>query len=256
MFSCDWSHRADARARPGVRAAAGWPRSCCGGRGTWPPHSGRAGAAGSDLGVASSSSDAAGCRTVEPGPNPATPPYAGIHLPRDEVANCRQFALLLRTQAERLGALPLPHSRCTRSAPITPSCWCTSTCRPTSPASPAGLIRRTSTRTPSRWPARPSRDLRWHCFRRAGAPLRPHGLKLPLLAVHGYRSRRQLRCACSRSSRVRPCGRGACHGRDQPARQPCRRQRRARRPLAAQEPECAGHAVQGPRRLVPGARRG
>jgi D-amino-acid dehydrogenase len=48
--------------------------------------------------------DAAQCRQVEPGLNADAPLHAGIHLPQDEVGNCRQFALLLRTEAERLGA--------------------------------------------------------------------------------------------------------------------------------------------------------
>ncbi len=48
--------------------------------------------------------DAAGCRAVEPGLNPATALHAGIYLPDDEVGNCRQFAHLLRREAEHLGA--------------------------------------------------------------------------------------------------------------------------------------------------------
>jgi D-amino-acid dehydrogenase len=48
--------------------------------------------------------DAAGCRGVEPGLDAATPLHAGIYLPDDEVGNCRQFAHLLRREAERLGA--------------------------------------------------------------------------------------------------------------------------------------------------------
>jgi D-amino-acid dehydrogenase len=48
--------------------------------------------------------NAAQCRAVEPGLNPATALHCGIHLPDAEVGNCRQFALLLRRHAERLGA--------------------------------------------------------------------------------------------------------------------------------------------------------
>ncbi|HEX7438081.1 MAG TPA: FAD-dependent oxidoreductase [Caldimonas sp.] len=48
--------------------------------------------------------DAARCRAAEPALNPATALHAGIHLPDDEVGNCRLFALLLRRHAERLGA--------------------------------------------------------------------------------------------------------------------------------------------------------
>jgi len=42
-------------------------------------------------------------RKVEPALNPDTPFLGAVHLPDDEVANCRQFALLLKAQAERLG---------------------------------------------------------------------------------------------------------------------------------------------------------
>ena len=38
--------------------------------------------------------DAAQCRTVEPGLTPIAALFAGIHLPQDEVGNCRQFAQL------------------------------------------------------------------------------------------------------------------------------------------------------------------
>ncbi len=48
--------------------------------------------------------DATHCRHIEPGLSVDAPLHAGIHLPQDEVGNCRQFALLLRTEAERLGA--------------------------------------------------------------------------------------------------------------------------------------------------------
>ncbi len=57
-----------------------------------------------ELGVRHALLDAAGCRQVEPGLHPDTPLHAGIHLASDEVGNCRQFALLMRDQAERLGA--------------------------------------------------------------------------------------------------------------------------------------------------------
>ncbi len=49
--------------------------------------------------------DAAQCREVEPGLSTETRLHGGIHIPQDEVANCRQFALLLRAEAERLGAV-------------------------------------------------------------------------------------------------------------------------------------------------------
>ena len=57
-----------------------------------------------ELGVAAHELDAAGCYAVEPGLNRDQPLIGGLHLPQDEVANCRQFAHLLRDAAERAGA--------------------------------------------------------------------------------------------------------------------------------------------------------
>jgi len=48
--------------------------------------------------------DAAQCRRVEPGLSAEAELFAGIHLPQDEVGNCRQFAMLLREAAEQRGA--------------------------------------------------------------------------------------------------------------------------------------------------------
>lgn len=42
-------------------------------------------------------------RRIEPALHPDTPLFGAIHLPDDEVANCRQFALLLKVEAQRLG---------------------------------------------------------------------------------------------------------------------------------------------------------
>jgi len=47
--------------------------------------------------------DAAQCREVEPDLSPETELHGGIYLPDDEVGNCRQFAALLRVEAQRLG---------------------------------------------------------------------------------------------------------------------------------------------------------
>ena len=64
--------------------------------------------------------DADEARRIEPALSTDTDLAGAIHLPEDEVANCRQFALLLKREAESLGA-PL-HFNCdiaplTRSAP-------------------------------------------------------------------------------------------------------------------------------------------
>jgi D-amino-acid dehydrogenase len=57
-----------------------------------------------ELGVSFHLVDAAKARAIEPGLNPDTQLQAAVHLPNDEVGNCRQFAHLLRTEAQRLGA--------------------------------------------------------------------------------------------------------------------------------------------------------
>ena len=48
--------------------------------------------------------DADEARKIEPALNADTPLAGAIHLPDDEVGNCRQFALLLKWEAEALGA--------------------------------------------------------------------------------------------------------------------------------------------------------
>ena len=55
-----------------------------------------------DAGVEFSEVDAEGVRKIEPAINPDTEFLGGIHLPNDEVANCRQFALLLKDKAREL----------------------------------------------------------------------------------------------------------------------------------------------------------
>ncbi|MEO8281034.1 MAG: D-amino acid dehydrogenase [Ideonella sp.] len=57
-----------------------------------------------DLGTRFEVLDAEGCRRVEPDLNPQTGLHAGIHVIDDEVANCRQFAHLMRQEAQKLGA--------------------------------------------------------------------------------------------------------------------------------------------------------
>ena len=56
------------------------------------------------LGVNFKELDAAGCRAVEPGLQADEPLAGGIHLPNDEVGNCRQFTQMLRDDAETHGA--------------------------------------------------------------------------------------------------------------------------------------------------------
>ncbi|KTT23213.1 D-amino acid dehydrogenase [Pseudacidovorax intermedius] len=48
--------------------------------------------------------DADAARALEPGLSTQTPLAGAIHLPQDEVGNCRQFTMLLKRHAESLGA--------------------------------------------------------------------------------------------------------------------------------------------------------
>ena len=134
--------------------------------------------------------DAAQCREIEPGLSADAPLHAGIHLPQDEVGNCRQFALLLRTEAERLGAKFRFHTNVQSVGPGS---------RPT-------LTRVYSPMEESTWvsadvarldgpptdvlPFEPETET-FDAVVICGAVdstrlLRPHGLKLPLAPVYGY----------------------------------------------------------------------
>ncbi len=57
-----------------------------------------------DWGVAHELVEPGRARTLEPGLGDATPLHAALHLPQDGVGNCRQFAHLLKAQAQRHGA--------------------------------------------------------------------------------------------------------------------------------------------------------
>lgn len=56
-----------------------------------------------DAGVTVRELSAEEARRVEPALNAGVPLHGALHLADDEVGNCRQFALLLKTEAQRLG---------------------------------------------------------------------------------------------------------------------------------------------------------
>lgn len=117
-----------------------------------------------EAGVAFHEISAEEARQIEPALHPATPLAGAIHLPQDEVGNCRQFAVILRDAAEQLGARFAFNTAVDRI----------------DPASPARL-----------WiagePAPLAFDAVVMC---AGVPsaelLRPLGIRLPLRPVYGY----------------------------------------------------------------------
>lgn len=136
--------------------------------------------------------DAAQCRAAEPGLNPDMPLHAGIYLPDDEVGNCRQFAHLLRHAAQQRGAKFRFHTAVKKivagASPQVVHLY-------SPPEDPAPLTAQ------AEGPDSQAADTQPMAFEAvtehfdrivvcaalgANALLRPHGLKLPLLAVHGY----------------------------------------------------------------------
>ena len=140
--------------------------------------------------------DAAGCVAHEPGLTRATELHAGIHLPDDEVGNCRQFATLLREQAQRLGVRFAFHTEVER---LEGGAQPTVTHRRVAADADSPARPRRSRRTPARTTEPPTTqpmpqesvserfDAVVVCAALGSkALLRPLRVKLPLLAVHGY----------------------------------------------------------------------
>lgn len=142
-----------------------------------------------DMGVRFAMLDAAQCRKVEPGLNAEAELHAGIHLAHDEVSNCRQFALLMRTEAEHLGAKFHFHTGVQSLEPgKTPrltkvysrpeeSSWLAADAQREGPASDVLPFE----------PETQSFDAVVVCAAMGATDLlRPHGIKLPMAPVHGY----------------------------------------------------------------------
>ncbi|MBA2673668.1 D-amino acid dehydrogenase [Ramlibacter sp.] len=107
-------------------------------------------------------------RVLEPALNPDTPFAGAVHLPGDEVGNCRQFALLLKNEAQALGA----HFEFN------------ATVHPLNPANPT-LLR--AVQPGMTLPQEGRFDAVVVCGGVDSAMLlQPLGLQLPLAAVHGY----------------------------------------------------------------------
>jgi D-amino-acid dehydrogenase len=135
--------------------------------------------------------DPAQCRVVEPGLSSETALHGGVYLPDDEVGNCRQFATLLRSEAERLGARFCFHTQVDRVVPgrlpqlvhqHTPP-------RRTGAATASGGKPDESgdTRPMVPDPVTEAFDAVVMCAALdSNALLRPLGLKLPMIAVYGY----------------------------------------------------------------------
>jgi D-amino-acid dehydrogenase len=117
-----------------------------------------------DAGVRFAEIDAEATRRVEPALNPDMQFLGAIQLPDDEVGNCRQFTMLLKTEAQRAGVSFEFNSTVTRIAPGTP-------------------VRVTVGDAASER----AFDALVCCAGLASADLlRPLGLRLPMAAVYGY----------------------------------------------------------------------
>ena len=117
-----------------------------------------------DAGVAFSEINAEAVRKIEPAINPDTEFLGGIHLPDDEVANCRQFALLLKDKARDSG---VKFEFSTTVAQLTPA--------------GAASILIAGEDSPRQF------DRVVMCAGLASAALlKPLGLKIPMTAVYGY----------------------------------------------------------------------
>ena len=145
-----------------------------------------------ELGAAPQVLDAAACRLVEPGLNTGTALHAGVYSKDDEVGNCREFTHLLRKEAarggvhfrfqaqvERIVAGPRPSLVIVRT-PGDPHDEAAARSR-------AGTSGWSNTETQEDIAGEASFDAIVVCAALGSNPLlRPLGIRLPLLAVHGY----------------------------------------------------------------------
>jgi D-amino-acid dehydrogenase len=137
--------------------------------------------------------DAAQSRLLEPDLNPQTPLHAAVHLPDSEVGNCRQFANLLRTEAQRIGVRFHFHTQVQRieagtvprllHAYVPPE----DSALPSNPGARPASNDAHDTQPMARLPVTQDFDAVVVCAAVGSATLlRPLGLKLPLRAVYGY----------------------------------------------------------------------
>jgi D-amino-acid dehydrogenase len=131
------------------------------------------------------------CREIEPGLCEATPLHAGLHLPDEEVGNCRQFALLLRRQATRQGVRFRFSTEVTRLH-AGPAPRVEARVQPRAPRTEPSLGGASSDAFPDTRPdEREDENERYDAIvvcAALGAPdlLKPLGVRVPLQPVYGY----------------------------------------------------------------------
>jgi len=145
-----------------------------------------------ELGIKFKLIDAHQCALVEPGLSTETALHAGIYLPEDEAGNCRQFAHLLRNEAQTLGVSFRFHTDVQQIVPGAQPQLVHMYAPPEEESLPA------SNDDPAAADAGPTLPLPFEpstdtfdaivvCAALGSLPLLSrHGLKLPLAAVHGY----------------------------------------------------------------------
>jgi D-amino-acid dehydrogenase len=118
--------------------------------------------------------------------------HAGIYLPDDEVGNCRQFATLLRAQGQRLGARFRFHTQVQqiiagRNPQLVHMYAPPQDSTPLATTTESAPNDAQDTQPMALHPITESFDAIVVCAALgSSALLHPHGLKLPLQAVHGY----------------------------------------------------------------------
>jgi D-amino-acid dehydrogenase len=133
--------------------------------------------------------DPAACRRIEPDLSPHTPLHAAIHLPEDDVGNCRQFAHLLKAEAQHRGARFRFHRSVTAiEAGLQPVVHHAAT-----PPDAESQLFDSSSQAPGSTPAEPEAPERERfdavvvCAAMGSTGLlAPLGLQLPLAPVYGY----------------------------------------------------------------------
>jgi D-amino-acid dehydrogenase len=117
-----------------------------------------------DAGVPFQELSPVAARAIESALNPDTAFFGAVYLPDDEVGNCRQFALMLKNEAQRMGVRFSFNTTVTRFVPST------------------GVALEVAGETTPR-----HYDAIVVCAGLASAQLlKPLGLKIPMVAVHGY----------------------------------------------------------------------
>jgi len=137
-----------------------------------------------ELGVPFDLLDADQARRLEPALHADTPLHAAIGLPQDEVGNCRQFAHLLRTEAQRLGAsFRFHHEVVALAAGSRPGLRIRELAEHDDSSPPAGRERRAAAAALDEQHFDAVVVCAGH---QANRLLRPLGFGLPIIPVYGY----------------------------------------------------------------------